>query len=151
MAISLVFKGLTPKGSTGITVTAANPGGFNDTTAGEFIMDFQGTLSGSYTNGSTHGDPLDFTTAALVFPFGEWAPTKVEIEEIGTSAAALTGFVYKYVWNSPPTQQGGAIQIFGGATASQDGLNEIPNGAYSGNTPSLSGVVLAIRAWFAKS
>lgn len=151
MAISLVFKGLTPKGSTGITVTAANPGGFNDTTAGEFIMDFQGTLSGSYVQ---HGEPLDFTTAALVFPFGEWAPTHVEIDEIIGLGSVFTGFQFEYVWGptlAAPTMEGGAIQIISGGASAGQGGQELAAGAYSGATPSLNGTILKIRAWFAKS
>lgn len=148
MAITLLFKGLTPKGNTPITIPAGGAGGFNDTTAAEIIMDFQGTLSGSYVQ---HGEPLDFTTATLVFPFGEWAPVKVEIEEIGTTTAALTGFIFRYVWGVIPTQENGAIQVFATGTASGDGLNELAAGAYSGTTPSLNGTILAIRAYFAKS
>lgn len=151
MALNLQFRGLTPFGNTGIVIPSGGSGSKNDTTSSLILMPFQATLSGSYVQ---HGDPCDFTVPALVFPFGEWAPYRVEVQELGSIGAALTNFKFDYVWGptlAAPTMQGGAIQISGTGTGSQDGGNEIAAGLYSGMTPSLNGVQLAIDAYFVKS
>ena len=130
--------------------------GSNDQSNAELILDYIATLSGSYTAG---GDPIDFTAATNPSGFNlpPFAPTEVRISELAVIGTAATGFQFGYAYGpagataaSPYTPQGGGVQIFGGATASQDGLNEIPVGTYASQTPSLNGKQLKVRAWFAK-
>ena len=147
MAITLAFVGI-------VKSSGATTGGSEvpDQTNAQYILDFVATLSGSYTAG---GDPLDFTSAAPSgYQLPSVAPSDVHIMELAVIGTAATGFQYGYAYGptlAAPTPQGGALQIFGGATASQDGLNEIPASAYSGQTPALNTTKLRIRATFSKS
>lgn len=122
-----------------------------DQTNAQLVLVFIGNLTGSYVAG---GDPLDFTAAAPAnYQLPSVAPTLVQIEEIAITGTAGTGFQFKYAYGpsaQPWTPQGGAVQIFGGATASQDGLNEIPVGTYASQTPSLNNKQIKIVATFGK-
>jgi len=155
MAIALTFNGIVK--SAGIVAATGTPptaegSGVPDQTNNELILDFIATLSGSYTAG---GDPLDFTGAAPSgYQLPSVAPSDVHITELAVIGTAATGFQFGYAYGpnlNAPTPQGGALQIFGGATASQDGLNEIAAGAYSSATPSLNNKQLRIRALFSKA
>ncbi len=146
MAITLSFVGIVK--SSGATTGGS---GVNDQTNAELILDFIGTLSGSYTAG---GEPLDFTTAAPSgFQLPSVAPSDVHITELGVIGTATPGFQYNYVYGpslAAPTERGGAIQIFGTGAASGQGGTAITS-TYAGQTPSLDGQKLKIRAFFAKA
>ena len=122
-----------------------------DMTNASLVLVFIGNLTGSYTAG---GDPLDFTAASAAdYQLPSVAPSLVVIEEIAIIGTAGTGFQFKYAYGpaaQPWTPQGGAVQIFGGATASQDGLNEIAAGTYASTTPSLNNKQIKIFATFGK-
>ena len=153
--ISLAFIGV--QKSAGIVAATGTPPAAQgslvpDQTNATLILDFIGTLSGSYAAG---GDPLDFTSAAPSgYQLPSVAPSFVQIMELATIGTAATGFQYGYAYGpnlQSPTPQGGSVQIFGGATASQDGLNEIAAGVYTGSSPSLNNKQLKIRAYFSKA
>ena len=155
MAISLKFIGIVKSaGIVAATGTPNTPEGslVNDRTFNELILDFIASLSGSYTAG---GDPLDFTAAAPSgYQLPAVAPSDVKFDDLATIGTAAPGYVYKYAYGpnlQSPTPQGGAMQIFGTGTASQDGLNEIAAGAYSSASPSLNNAQIKIRATFAKA
>ena len=145
MALALSFVGIVK--SSGVTGGSE----VNDQTNGELILDFLGTLSGSYTAG---GEPLDFTTAPPSgFQLPSVAPSDVHITELGVIGTETPGFNYNYVYGptlAAPTEKGGAIQIKGTGTATLDGGNAI-TGTYASQTPSLDAQKLKIRAFFAKS
>ena len=156
MAISsLTFVGVLKSGAF-IAATGAPPviegSQVPDQTNAELCLVFVGNLTGNYTAG---GDPLDFTAAAPAnYSLPSVAPTLVVIDEIAVIGTAATGFQFKYAYGpaaQPWTPQGGALQVFGGATASQDGLNEIAAGAYSGASPSLNNKQIKIFAMFSKA
>lgn len=145
MAIALTFAGIVKSGS------AATGSGTVDQTNAELIIDFVGTLSGSYTAG---GEPLDFTTATPSgYQLPSVAPSSVQITELGVIGTATPGFQYNYVYGptiAAPTERGGAIQIFGTGAGSGQGGTAITS-TYAGQTPSLNGQQLKIRAFFAKA
>lgn len=112
------------------------------------------TLSGNYGTASSHGDPLDFTTASAEFSFGNQAPTFVDIKELTVAGAAPLGFIYNYNPGptlAAPTQKGGVLCIVGtGASSGQGGTELTEGSAYSSFTPSLNGAVLWFDAQFAR-
>lgn len=125
----------------------------NDQTNDELILDFLGTLSGSYTAG---GEPLDFTSAAPSgYQLPPVAPTRVEIQELAVIGTEAPGFSYQYAFGPAGatynyTPQGGAIQVKGAGAASGQGGTAV-SGTYASQTPSLNGQQLRIRAFFAKA
>jgi hypothetical protein len=122
-----------------------------DQTNAQLVLVFIANLTGSYVAG---GDALDFTAAAPAdYQLPSTAPTLCVIEEIAVIGTAGTGMTFRYAYGpvaQPWTPQGGAVQIFGGATASQDGMNEIPVGTYASTTPSLNNKQIKIVATFGK-
>lgn len=155
MAVKVEFNGIV-KSSPIVAATGApqtNAGsGVPDQTNAELVLDFTLSLTGNYPAG---GDTLDFTSAAPSnYALPSVAPSFVEFMELATAGTAGTGFDYRYAWGptlQAPVPQSGALQIFGGATASQDGLNEIPAGTYASQTPSLNNKQIRCRAHFAKA
>lgn len=110
------------------------------------------TLSGNYGTASSHGDPLDFTTVASEFSFGNQSPTWVDIKELVVAGAAPLGYIYNFNPGptlAAPTQKGGVLCIVGtGASSGQGGTELTEGSAYSGFTPSLNGAVLWFQAIF---
>lgn len=155
MAITLTFLGIQTSAASGIVATTGTPPAVqgsqkNDQTNAELILDFIGTLSGSYTAG---GEPLDFTSAAPSgYQLPSAPPADVHITELAVIGTAAPGFSYLYAYGptlAAPTERGGAIQIFGAGAGSGQGGTEI-SGTYAGTTPSLSNKQLKIRAFFSK-
>ena len=146
--IAVAFQGILHNGS-----SYSSPSGTVDFTAAEFIADFTLTLSGNYGTSASHGDPLSFAIS-LPTSLGSYAPTRVEVFEAPPVGTAALGYIFVYQPGptlAAPTQAGGALCILGTGAASGQGGTEITAGsAYSGFTPSLSGVVLRCRAWFAR-
>ncbi len=145
--IALSYTGVAPQSGGSLTAQ----GGPVDETLNELLVDVIGTLSGAYVAG---GDALSFANlAGLAASIPGGAPSLVQVEEIQVIGTALTGFVFRYVWGptlAAPTQNGGAIQIFGAGAVSGQGMTQLAAGAYAGTTPALTGVQLRIRAWFPK-
>lgn len=147
MALTLTFVGIVKSQfpTTGSLV--------NDQTNAELILDFLAVLSGSYTAG---GEPLDFGSAAPSgYQLPSVAPTWVQIQEFGVIGTAVPGFQYQYVYGPAGatyqyTPNGGAVQIFGTGAGSGQGGTAITS-TYAGQTPSLNGQQLRIRAYFAKA
>lgn len=151
MAATLAITGILVNGSS----FAAGAGSqVPDTTQKEIIVDGTITLSGNYGAASGHGDPLDFTAPAYEFSIGGQAPTRVEVFERPVAGVAPTGYSYVYCPGpnlAAPTQAGGKLAIMGTGAASGQGGTELTNAsAYSSFTPSLNGIVLGFRAWFAR-
>lgn len=118
-------------------------------------FDFLITLSGNYPTG---GDTLDFTSInPLGYSLGNAAPTTVDLKELVQAGGTATGFQALYCpgptinTNGGATPAGGTVQFLGGATASQDGLNQIAAGAYANTTPSLNGAVYKGLARFVRN
>lgn len=148
MAITVAFQGIIHNGS-----SYAAASGTADFTGAEIIADFTLTLSGNYGTASSHGDPLSFAIS-LPISLGNQAPTRVEVFEAPVAGTAALGYQYVYQPGptlAAPTQAGGALCILGTGAGSGQGGTELTQGsAYSGFTPSLNGVVLRCRAWFAR-
>lgn len=137
-------------------------GSTGDKTNGQIVLDCILTLSGNYGTAASHGDTLDFTnlydqngnSVGTPFSFGDYAPIDWSIKELLVAGSAPLGYQYNYNPGptlAAPTQKGGVLTIVGGATASQDGGNEITEGAaYSGQSPSLAGAVLKARFYFVR-
>lgn len=130
----------------------------------ELVLDFLLTLSGTYGTATSHGDILDFTSAAPNgFGLPEYAPTAVFVRELVQAGSLAPGFQYLYcpaAINTPDgsTPADGVLQITGAGAGSGQGGTEITQGAaYSTTTPSLntsggtSGQQLLCRAWFGKT
>ncbi len=152
MAVGVQIVGIAPSDNSGYTPTGGSQVDF--TPGGQLIVDCILTLTGNYGGGATHGDTINFGTTvagSLDFPSGQ-APSWWDFHELVVAGAAASGFVFDYHPGptlAAPTQNGGVLYITGGATASQDGLNEIAEGgAYSGTTPSLNNVQIRARFWF---
>lgn len=150
MAVTIAYTGVLANGA---TYAAGSGSGQFDTTKEEIIIDCTLTLSGSYVAG---GDPVNFS--AIAPPIGaslySYAPTFAQITEQGITGTALKAFAYNYVVGptlAAPTQAGGALQIFGAGAGSGQGGTEISAGTYASTTPSLDGVVLRARFWFARN
>ena len=124
-----------------------------DKTQGAIIVYGTATLSGNYGTASSHGDPFDFTTIAPPFSWGDQAPSRVEVYEQPAAGVAALGYRLVYCPGptlAAPTQAGGVLCILGtGASSGQGGTELTEGSAYSGFTPSLNGIILGWRAWFA--
>ena len=148
MAATLTITGIQPAASVqGVGSTYAS--GLADQTKMSIIVEGTIALTGSYTAG---GDPLAIvsSTVGLPFQFGLLAPHFVSITEIGVTGTAVPGFQYVYVWGptlANPTQNGGAVQIFGAGAGSGQGGTQI-SGAYASTTPALSTTTLKFFAMF---
>lgn len=130
----------------------------NAVTDRELVLDFLLTLSGNYGGAATHGDVLDFTSAAPSgFALPEYAPTIVWTRELVQAGNLAPGFQYLYCPAAINTAAGstpanGVLQILGTGPGSGQGGTEITQGAaYSGTTPSLNGQQLLCRAVFTKT
>lgn len=151
MAATLTITGVTPGGSVQ-GVGAGFISGMADKTKNAVIVVGVITLTGSY---GTHGDPLIITSSTIgsaIGAFGNYAPIlgSVKIDDLAVYGTAPPAFVYKYAYGptlAAPTQNGGAIQIFGSGASSGAGFTEI-SGAYSSASPSLNGAVLSFWAMF---
>lgn len=152
----------------------ANGSQVSDHTAEQTIAEGTLTFSGNYGSSSptdTHGDSVDFTLASLTPPgslpqgtnIGSYAPTRVEIYEAPQAGTAATGYTFVYcpgptiagptaTSTAGCTQAGGVVCILGTGAASGQGGTELTRGsAYSSFTPSLNGVSVRFRAWFARN
>lgn len=149
MSIAVAFLGVIVNGSS-FAAASNQP----DTTQKEIIVDGTLTLSGNYGGAATHGDVLDFTNIPSQFSIGGQAPTRVEVFERPQVGVAPTGYNFIYCPGptlAAPTQAGGVLAIMGTGAASGQGGTELTEGsAYSGFTPSLNGLILGFRAWFAR-
>ena len=153
------------------SVNLANGSQVSDTTDKQTIAEGTLTFSGNYGTASSHGDPVDFTLNGLTPPgslpqgtdIGSYAPTRVEIYEAPQAGTAATGYTFVYcpgptiagptsTSTAGCTQAGGVVCILGTGAASGDGGTELTEGsAYSGFSPSLNGVTVRFRAWFARN
>lgn len=175
MSVAVAYSGMA--GAYGAPYQAAASGNLangsqvSDTTDKQTIVEGTLTFSGNYGTASSHGDPVDFTLNNLVPPgslpqgtdIGSYAPTRVEIYEAPQAGTAPT--FYSFVYCPGPTiagptatstagctQAGGVVSIAGTGAASGQGGTELTEGsAYSGFTPSLNGLVVRFRAWFARN
>lgn len=175
MSVAVAYSGMA--GAYGSPYQAAASGNLangsqvSDTTDKQTIVEGTLTFSGNYGTSSSHGDPVDFTLNNLVPPgslpqgtdIGSYAPTRVEIYESPQAGTAPT--FYSFVYCPGPTitgptatstagctQAGGVVSIAGtGASSGQGGTELTEGSAYSGFTPSLNGLVVRFRAWFARN
>lgn len=150
MAVTIAYTGVLANGA---TFAAGSGSGQFDTTKEQIVIDCTLTLSGSYTSG---GDPVNFS--AIAPPIGaslfSYAPSAWSINEQGVAGTALSGFNFYYVPGptlAAPTQAGGVLQVFGTGAASGQGGTQLSAGTYASSTPSLDGVVLRARFWFARN
>jgi hypothetical protein len=170
MSVAVAYSGMA--GAMGSPYQAAASGNLSngsqiyDTTNRQTITEGTLTFSGNYGTSSSHGDPVDFSLNNLVPPgslpqgtnMGQYPPTRVEIYEAPQSGTAATGYAFVYcpgpATATPDgcTQAGGVVCILGTGAASGQGGTELTGGsAYSGFTPSLNGVSVRFRAWFARN
>lgn len=125
----------------------ADPSAGLDSTRTSQTVEGTLTLTGSYGTSSSHGDTVNFAIASVM---SDLLPKKVEVWESPAAGTAALGYIY--IFCPGTTLANGVLQIIGTGTASQDGGNEITEGAaYSGQSPSLAGAVLHFKAWFCKS
>ncbi len=150
MAVTIAYTGPIMNGS---SFAPGSGSGEWDTTKNEIIIDCTLTLSGSYTTG---GDPVNF--GAIAPPIGallySYAPSDWNLEELQVAGTALSGFRFSYLPGptlAAPTQAGGVLQITGGAAGSGQGGVQLSAGTYASATPSLDGVVIKARFWFARN
>lgn len=145
MAVGIVYTGVLANGS---SFAPASGSGQFDTTKNQIVIDCQLTLTGSYGTGSSHGDPVDFTSVAP--PIGaslyDDAPTFWVIQELVQSGSLATGYAFNYCPGptlAKPTQKGGVLQALLAGVEYTEGL------AYATVLP--AGTVLLARFWFARS
>ena len=152
MALTIAYTGILMSGNTLVPVTPASA--VLDATLSEVIVQGIITFSGNYGVANGHGDILDFTSVAPPESFGSVAPSHVEVFEMPQAGVAPTGYDFVYCPGptlAAPTQQGGKLAIMATGAASGQGGTELTNGsAYSTFTPSLNGVIIGFKAWFAK-
>ncbi len=157
--VKVAITGVTPQNGTGYVANA--PPDFSR--GNQIEVDCLLFLSGNYGTANSHGDAVDFTNlvdpvtqaaAGPPFSFGDYAPADWTIKELLVAGTAPLGYLYNYCPGptlAAPTQKGGVLQIIGTGTGSQDGGNEITQGAaYSAQSPSLAGVTLKARFTFVR-
>lgn len=121
------------------SIVNADPSGGLDSTRTRQVVEGTMTLSGNYGTASSHGDPVDFSSA---FIQSDYSPTFVVIKEDQGAGNAPLGLKFNYATGT--TIANGVLQINNGTTEITEGT------AYSGTSPVLNAVVLRFKAWFAK-
>jgi hypothetical protein len=120
------------------SIVTDDPSGGLDKTRTRLIVEGTLTLSGNYGGASTHGDTVNFAQFDQI-KSGQ-PPAWVEVQENQGAGNAPLG--YNFIYSNGTTQANGVLQITVGTTEVTEAT------AYSGLSPSLSGVVLRFRAAF---